>query len=166
MSFPARPLFGLLALVFTLSGVIGIVMFFGGRRKVNTQPTGRIESEKIADERVAVGLPRNSDGSYRLQANHQGWVPLGIGSFTIEVKGSIDFGGVLAHPDRSPIMGSEDALVPGVPFGVPVVKIGQNGKPFMIGFSHRIESGEEIAYIAINDSYYTDNQGSYIIYKR
>ncbi len=166
MSFPARPLFGLLALVFTLSGVIGIVMFFGGRRKVNTQPTGRIESEKIADQRVTVGLPRNSDGSYRLEANSEGWMPIGEGSFTIDVKGSIDFGGVLANPDRSPIMGNEEALVPGVPFGVPVVKIGESGKPFMIGFSKRIDSGNQIAYIAVNDSYYGDNKGSYIVYKR
>jgi|ERR1041384_867281 hypothetical protein len=166
MGFPVRPLFGFLAIAFILIGVVGAVVLFGSRRRSDTRTTERRESEKVADESVPVGLPRNSDGSYRLQANSEGWLPIGRGNFTIEVKGSIDFGGVFASPDRSPIMGNDEALVPGVPFGVPVIKIGENGKPFMIGFSHRIDSGDQIAYIAINDSYYGDNKGSYIIYKR
>ena len=165
MSLSMRQTYGFLAFAFALIGVVGAVVLFGGRH-IDTRTTERRESDKVADGTVPVGLPQNSDGSYTLPANREGWIPLGRGSFTIEVKGSIDFGGVLAHPDRSPIMGDKEALVSGVPFGVPVVKIGQNGKPFMIGFSHRLESGNEIVYIAINDSYYGDNKASYTIYKR
>ena len=165
MGFPARRLFGFLAFTFTLIAVLGAVVLFGGRR-IDKRTTEHRESEKVAEGNVPVGLPRNTDGSYTLQANSEGWLPIGRGSFTIDVKGSIDFGGVLASPDRSPIMGNEEALAPGIPFGVPVVKIGENGKPFMIGFSHRIDSGDQIAFIAINDSYYGDNKGSYIIYMR
>jgi len=123
-------------------------------------------SKRNSGPSIAVGLPQNADGSYTLSGTREGWAPLGQGTFTIEVKGSIDFGGFLASPDRSPIMGNQEALVPGVPFGVPVGKISDHGKPFMIGYSHQFQSGDQIAYIAVNDSYYADNKGSYIIYKR
>jgi hypothetical protein len=118
------------------------------------------------DTRQEAGLPRNSDGSYKFPANYEGWYPIGEGNFTIEVKGSINFGGAVASPDRSPIMGNNDALVPGEPFGVLVGKIGERGQPFAVGYSHTFVTNGQTAYIAVNDSYYGDNTGSYIIYKR
>lgn len=166
MSFSKRLISGVLAVAFALLGVLGVVILLS-RKPTTTKTMAQEENSKRNDvQGVGVELPQNPDGSYTLSANHEGWVRLGKGDFTIDVKGSIDFGGFLASPDRSGIMGNGDALVPGAPFGVPVGKIGESGKPFMLGYSHRFQSGDQIAYIAVNDSYYADNKGAYIIHKR
>lgn len=97
-----------------------------------------------------------------LQANESGWKSIGSGKITIHVSGTIDFGGQQATPDTSMIMGDSTALVPGVPFGAVVGKIGENGKPFKVGSLYKFNTSENV-YIAINDSTYSDNTGSYTI---
>lgn len=100
-----------------------------------------------------------------LQGRDSTWHSVGSGTFTLEVTGGIDLGGGnTASPNGSLIMGDRTALVEGVPFGAVVARIG-NSKPFMVGSSHVFNTSEQV-FIAINDSYYADNKGEYIITKR
>jgi len=169
MYFSKRRIYKRIAFVLAGLGGVGIVLLLILVIQRAAQPTIPSSDQlptKTEKSKIEVMLPRNPDGSYRLPATYEGWYQLGSGAFTIEIKGSIDFGGQLASPDRSPILGDGEALVPGVPFGVPVAKIGEQGKPFMIGYSRQFETDGKMAYIAVNDSYYADNKGTYIIYKR
>jgi hypothetical protein len=111
------------------------------------------------------GNTANVPNQITLQGNDSTWHSVGTGTFTLEVTGGIDYGGGnVAGPNGSLKMGDQTALVEGVPFGAVVARIG-NSKPFLVGSSHKFNTSEQV-FIAINDSYYDDNKGEYIITKR
>jgi hypothetical protein len=132
------------------------------RPPIEIQPLHAQEAQGSPNE-----LPRNSDGTFRLNANLAGWHPIGTGTFSLEVTGGIDFGGGnMAGPNGSRIIADNTGLVAGVPFGTLVAKIGETGRPFQVGSLRRFDAGSETVYLAINDSYYDDNLGAYMINKR
>ncbi len=93
------------------------------------------------------------------------WVEICSSDCTVSVQGSVDYGGEIATPDSSPRMGDKTAKADGIPFGVLVAKVGKDGKPFHVGSSKTIQSGEKAVYVVVNDSYYADNKGSYTVTK-
>jgi hypothetical protein len=113
-----------------------------------------------------IDLPTNPDGSITFPGNYSGWHSIGVGSFTLEVKGMIDYVGETANANESSRMGDVTALVNELPFGVLLAKVGEQGKPFKVGYSHKFETDAQMVYIAINDSYYPDNTGAFTIYIR
>ena len=55
--------------------------------------------------------------------------------------------------------------MPGLQFGMLIGKIGEDGEPFKIGSFYKAETVNKELYVAINDSYYSDNRGKYVITK-
>jgi hypothetical protein len=131
----------------------------------NASTTSPIKQSTPMSEREPKPSPtRTPDRVFGLPATRAGWSPIGSGSFTIEVSGQIDFGGITSTPEgvRRTGEGVKNALAPELPFGAVIAKIGDNGRPLVVGYSHRFDT-EERVYIAINDSDYSDNSGSYRI---
>jgi hypothetical protein len=99
-----------------------------------------------------------------ISANVKYWRLIGSGTFTLKIEGSINYGG----SDRTVTtesrinLGDKDALAPGIPFGVMVGKIGEKGEPFQLFSTYKYDGNENL-YIALNDSYYGDNTGQYIV---
>lgn len=112
---------------------------------------------------------KTPDKVFALPATRSGWVPIGNGDFTIEASGEIDFGGVKSTPQGSSIVGQDpldeitqgQVLASSLPYGALIGKIG-HGKPFLVGYRHTFHAQQQV-YIAINDSNYSDNTGSYTI---
>ena len=104
---------------------------------------------------------RRSERILELQANTEGWVHVGHGPLLIQAEGTISIGERQAVPDDN---GRRyvDALVPELPGGMLVGKIGNDGRPFKIGRLSQIASKEAV-FVAINDSDYSDNKGHYIL---
>jgi len=86
---------------------------------------------------------------------------LGKGAFG--VVWLVERGGITSTPQgviRSG-EGVKNALAPELPFGAIIAKIG-NGKPFLVGYKKDFNTQEQV-YLAINDSDYSDNSGSFTI---
>jgi hypothetical protein len=78
------------------------------------------------------------------------------------VDGEIDIGGnVILTPEGWSKLGDHTAFVRGLPFGGLIAKIG-NGTPFLVGYKADFDTQEQV-YIAINDSTYSDNTGSFTV---
>ena len=104
-------------------------------------------------------------GPLVIYATDSKWHSLGTGPFSVEVTGGIDYGnGNNAGPNGSLKMGDSTALAEGLPFGSLIGKVG-SGKPFLVGSNRTFTSNEEVK-VAINDSYYGDNKGSYTVTKK
>jgi|GEM_PF-3734870 len=140
------------------SGCVGLGLYF-----YSYKHTSNAFQPNKNEVKSSIDLPINSDGSISFPANNRGWHVIGTGNFTLEVRGMIDYGGEKANPVESERKGDADALVPELPFGVLVAKIGQQGKPFKVGHSHKFQAGLQTVYVAVNDSYYEDNSGAYTI---
>jgi hypothetical protein len=103
------------------------------------------------------------DRSIQIQADHGDWVAIGRGPMLIRAEGTINLGGGhIAAPDDNRLPGNANALVPNLPLGVLVGKIGGSGEPFKIGRISQIAM-TDVVYLAINDSDHSDNSGAYII---
>lgn len=120
------------------------------------QPNNRNSTE------IAAKSENGTPGTFKLLADQAGWQPLGKGPLAITAVGTIDLGGSTATADGTKIPADSAAPAPGLPLGVLVAKIGENGKPFNCKSKCKIAAMDQI-FITINDSTYDDNQGFYVI---
>ena len=129
----------------------------------NASPVPPSNSSRQTREPEARPTPtRTPDRVISLLATRSGWQPIGSGNFTVEVSGRIDFGNVAATPEGSSYPPPDsDQLAPGLPFGAVIAKIG-NGRPFVVGYRYNFNTQEQV-YLAINDSDYSDNSGSFTV---
>ena len=107
-------------------------------------------------------LEQDAERTIALNANEPGWKPVGRGPVRITATGMIDIGGLKTTPGDKLRAGDDKALAPKLAYGALICKIGENGTPFFIG-SHGQVASKDVVYLAINDSDYTDNTGSYIV---
>jgi hypothetical protein len=107
-------------------------------------------------------LERDAERVIALNANEPGWKPVGRGPMRITADGAIDIGGLKTGPGDKKRPGDDKALAPKLPYGALICRIGEQGQPFFIG-NHGQVASKEIVYLAINDSDYSDNSGSYIV---
>ena len=133
----------------------------------------RFGEERVLEDGTKVGLSKGKgdliavtiskpDNVINFPANREGWQSIGSGTFTLNVSGQIDIGGVIVSPKGWSKLGDDTALVAGLPFGAIIAKIG-NGKPFLVGDNYKFDTQEQV-YIAINDSDYSDNTGSFKVH--
>ena len=98
-----------------------------------------------------------------INATEPGWTLVAHGPVTIESYGLINVGGLDSDP-RGNVNRPGDAhtIVPNLPYGALLAKVGEDGQPFAVEWYAQI-SMRDMVYVAINDSDYTDNSGSYTI---
>jgi hypothetical protein len=106
------------------------------------------------------------DGEERrldIKASEPGWKIVAHGPVALEAYNVIDIGGVESDPRGSAsVPGDERALVPRLPYGALVAKIGERGEPFAVEW-YTVISMKDIVYVAVNDSEYSDNSGSFTL---
>ena len=108
-------------------------------------------------------LDAGEQHTIELNANEPGWTLVAHGPITIESEGVINVGGLESDPRGNRNRpGDAKALVPRLPYGALLAKIGENGEPFAVEWYAKIAM-REMVYLAINDSDYSDNSGSYHI---
>lgn len=105
---------------------------------------------------------RDPQGTFNLLAGQAGWQPVGRGPLALTAIGTIDLGGSTSTADGTQVPADSAAPAPGLPVGVLIAKIGDNGKPFNCKSKCKISAKEPI-FITINDSTYNDNQGYYVV---
>ncbi|MBV9214944.1 MAG: hypothetical protein JO053_02110 [Acidobacteria bacterium] len=147
-------------LVGILIGVGVLLLAFGVYLVVRTTSNVPGTTANNANTVNAASTP-NDIQTITFDARNGGWRSIGNGPFTVSASGIIDYGGEKATPDNSPRMGDKTAPLAGVPFGVLIGRVG-NGKPIKVGSFYRFDTTETV-YLAINDSDYSDNSGSYTI---
>ncbi len=125
----------------------------------------------------------DKQGFFHVPAKHSGWSSLGKGPLTISLpKDDID-ASVIQIEDgdrfgtglfgRSGTYGRSDFLVPGLPIGALVIKIGPYGQPELLHWDESqerntmpVDTTEEV-FIGVNDSVYSDNKGEFrLVVKR
>lgn len=111
---------------------------------------------------VAAKPANETPGTFKLLADQAGWQPIGKGPLAITAAGTINLGGSTSTADGTKIQADSTAPAPGLPLGVLVAKIGENGKPFNCKSKCKIAATDAI-FITINDSSYDDNRGYYVI---
>ena len=98
-----------------------------------------------------------------INATEPGWTLVAHGPVTIESSGLINVGGLDSDPRGNVNRpGNANTIVPNLPYGALLAKVGENGQPFAVEWYAQIAM-KEMVYVAINDSDYTDNSGSYTI---
>jgi hypothetical protein len=128
---------------------------------VNVQP----EDEKpaaVVRTLPADDLADGQESTIQIPANDPNWKPVGRGPLMIKAAGKVDIGGLQTAPDDEKKHGDDKALVPALPYGMLVGRIGENGKPFRIGRIAQVAQ-HDVLYLNINDSDYSDNSGAYTI---
>lgn len=138
-----------------INGLIVLAVFLFALRMwlVNSTP----------DEPPArIDPPAGVERSIRINADKREWIAIGRGPMLIRAEGSADLGGRIAVPDDNKQPGNSRSLVPGLPNGMLVGKIGENGEPFRIGRISQIAMNETV-YLAINDDEHSDNNGFYTV---
>jgi len=145
--------------IFTMGLVVLAVALAGVRMLIVNQP----DESPAPVRQQKLYLAKNEKRRIDLFANKPEWIPVGYGPVDIETFGVIDIGGVESDPRGNvTVPGDASALVPRLPYGAVVAKIGENGEPFAVEFYSQI-SMREMVYVAINDSNYSDNTGSYTL---
>ena len=140
-------------------GLIAVALvLFAIRIWLVNPPEPVAESQPVATRT----LPEGTDRALELRANEPGWKAVGRGPITIKAAGMVDIGGMQAAPDDQKRPGDDKALVPDLPYGMLVGKVGENGPAFRIGKLAQIAMKETV-YLAINDADYSDNSGAYMI---
>lgn len=123
----------------------------------------RVEETEISPPVQKLYLAKGEKRNVDLFANRPGWISIGYGPIDMEAFGVIDIGGVESDPRGNvTVPGDAKALVPRLPYGAVVAKIGENGEPFAVEFFSQV-SMKEMVYVAINDSNYSDNTGEYTL---
>jgi len=150
MSFRSIFTIGLLTLAITLAGVRMMIV-------------NREDDEAKVPRAQKLYLSKGEKRTMDLFADQPGWIPVAYGPIDIECFGVIDIGGVESDPRGNvTVPGDAHALIPRLPYGAVVAKIGENGQPFAVEFFSQI-SMKEMVYVAINDSNYSDNTGAYTL---
>jgi hypothetical protein len=120
------------------------------------------EPPVIVQSLPAENLDDGDDRTIQLPANDAAWKPVGRGPLIITATGRIDLGGMRTTPDDKKRPGDDKALVPSLPYGTLVGRIGENGKPFKIGIRAQVAQ-RDVLYLNVNDADYTDNSGTYTV---
>lgn len=121
-----------------------------------------LKTNSVTETKATPIATKAPDKTLNLAATRSGWTAIGRGNFVLSASGQIDFGGISASPEGV-VRGGDGvkyALAPKLPFGAIIAKFGESGQPFVVGFSHNFDT-EETVYVAINDSDYSDNSGSF-----
>jgi hypothetical protein len=143
-------LFGLLVLAFFL---------FAMRVLLVNAPE---PADNAVNDLASKELPPGNERTVELRADQAGWKAVGRGPLRISADGKVDLGDIQTEPDDVRKPGDANTLVSSLPYGMLVGKIGVNGEPFRVGRRAQVALKETV-YLAINDSDYSDNQGSYVI---
>lgn len=146
-------IYGLVALV--------IVLFVVRLWLVNHPGTAE-EQPPIVQRLPAENLDEGDERTIQLPANDAAWKPVGRGPLMISATGKVDLGGIQTVPNDEKRPGNAKALVPSLPYGMLVGRIGENGKPFRIGTRAQVAQ-RDVLYLNINDSDYADNSGAYTV---
>jgi hypothetical protein len=146
--------------IFGIGLVILAVLLIGVRMWIVNVP------EETASEPPPPPKLYLDEGEQRIveiQANQPGWTLVAHGPVKLESYGLINVGGLESDP-RGNVTRPGDAkvLVPRLPYGALVAKIGEKGEPFAIEWYAQV-SMKEMVYVAINDAEYSDNSGSYTL---
>jgi hypothetical protein len=146
--------------IFLYSVVAFVIILFILRMVVVNIPEQVSEGQPRTQLRQ---LPEGNEQAIEIYANESKWMPVGRGPLTIAAAGTADLGnGLKTAPDDQKKPGDNKALVPDLPYGMLVGKVGENGAPFRIG-KHAQIAMKETVFLAINDDDYSDNSGSYVI---
>ena len=169
--------------IYAIAGLLAVVIIVGGliwmsdsetreisalelpTNNINTTSTPSTNNSVSATNQKEASVPvKISDKVINLESTRSGWQSIGNGYFTLEANGQIDFGGIKSTPQGVIRNGEgiKNALAPELPFGAIIAKIGGNGKPFLVGNRKDFNTQEQV-YLAINDSDYSDNSGSFTI---
>jgi hypothetical protein len=159
----------LFSLLVAIAGVVVALFIPEFRHAMNLNPEFRVSQVDAQS-----GIPNNSspsanpastkipDRTINYPATRTGWYLIGSGKFRLKVNGEINIGGnVILTPEGWSKLGDHTAFVRGLPFGGVIAKIG-NGTPFLVGYEANFDTQEKV-YIAINDSTYSDNTGSFTV---
>lgn len=110
----------------------------------------------------AENLDEGAERTIQLPSNDAAWKPVGRGPLVITATGTIDLGGIRTVPNDDKRPGDEKALVPSLPYGTLIGRIGENGRPFKIGIRAQVAQ-RDVLYLNVNDADYTDNSGAYTV---
>ena len=98
-----------------------------------------------------------------VNATERKWTLVAHGPITIQSYGLINVGGLDSDPRGNVNRpGDANTIVPNLPYGALLAKVGENGQPFAVEWYAQI-SMREMIYVAINDSDYSDNTGTYTV---
>lgn len=146
-------IYGLVALAVVLSVV---------RLWLVNHPGAAEEQAPIVQTLPADNLGEGDERTIQLPANDAAWKPVGRGPLIITATGKVDLGGIQTAPNDEKKPGDAKALVPSLPYGILVGRIGENGKPFRVGARAQVAQ-RDVIYLNINDSDYSDNSGAYTV---
>jgi hypothetical protein len=142
--------------------VILAVVLFAVRMWLVNHPGADEVQPPIVQALPAENLDEGDERTIQLPANDAAWKPIGRGPLIITATGKVDLGGIQTTPNDEKRPGDAKTLVPSLPYGMLVGRIGENGKPFRIGARAQVAQ-RDVLYLNINDSDYADNSGSYTV---
>jgi hypothetical protein len=138
------------------------LLLFAVRLWLVNDPQAEQAPPVIVQSLPADNLDDGDERTIQLPANDAAWKPVGRGPLIIIATGKVDLGGVQTTPDDTKRPGDDKALVPSLPYGTLVGRIGENGKPFKIGIRAQVAQ-RDVLYLNVNDADYTDNSGAYTV---
>ena len=145
--------------LFVYGMILLAIVLFAARMWIINVPEAVVFSPQYVNSEQ---LPVDVERLIELSADRPGWVAVAKGPVRIKAEGTIDIGGRLTVPDDEKRPGDPNALVPHLPYGMLVGKVGEKGQAFKIGRFAQV-AAKETVYLAINDSDYSDNSGIYKI---
>ncbi len=148
--------------IFINGFIILVVGLFLVRMWLVNQPQVEDKPISATESLPAQNLDEGDERTLEISAAESGWKPIGRGPLIITATGKLSLGGQQTVPNDDKHPGDEKALVPALPYGTLLGRIGENGKPFKIGVKAQIGQQQTI-YLAINDSNYSDNSGTYTV---
>lgn len=145
-------------------GLIALaVLLFVVRLWLVNHPEADVQEQQPVVQALPVDdLEEGDQRTIQLPADDPAWKPIGRGPLMITATGTVDLGGIrtVANDEKRP--GDDKALVPSLPYGTLVGRIGENGKPFKLGVRAQVAQ-HDVFYLNINDSDYADNSGAYTV---
>jgi hypothetical protein len=138
------------------------VLLFAVRMWLVNDPQAEQTPAAVVRSLPAESLSEGDQRTIELPANDPNWKPIGRGPLIVTATGKVDLGDVRTVPDDENKPGDAKALVPTLPYGMLVGRIGENGKPFRIGARAQIAQ-RGVLYLNVNDADYSDNSGSYTV---
>jgi len=142
-------------------GLVFLAMFLVGLRVwiVNTPDEKPVDPPPPPKLYLDTGEQKTME----INATEPGWTLVAHGPITIESYGLINVGGLDSDPRGNVNRpGDANTVVPNLPYGALLAKVGENGQPFAVEWYAQI-SMREMIYVAINDSDYSDNTGTYTV---
>lgn len=138
------------------------LLLFVVRLWLVNDPRAEQEQPMIMQSLPAENLEDGDERTIQLPASDAAWKPVGRGPLIITATGKVDLGGLRTVPNDEKRPGDDKALVPSLPYGTLVGRIGENGKPFKLGVKAQVAQ-RDVLYLNVNDADYTDNSGAYTV---